>query len=143
VSLPIEEPVHKPGEAASRGMSAVLRERALWPLWVGGTVFATSLAAPFTFFAAFVMTEKIGSAGLFFSCYSIAAVTLRIVGSKLPERVGPKRVLFPAMVVIGVGLSTLVVARTPLAVAVAGVCAGLGHGYTFPILLGLLVSRAR
>ena len=34
-------------------------------------------------------------------------------------------------------------AATPSAIAVAGACAGLGHGFTFPILSGLVVERAR
>jgi MFS family permease len=106
-------------------------------------VFATCITAPFTFFATFVMTETVGSAGLFFSCYSIAAISLRILAGKVPERVGPKRVLFPAMGAVAAGLTLLVFARTPFTVGIAGVLTGLGHGYTFPILLGLLVSRAR
>lgn len=143
LSLPLREPPKHPSAEPSRGMLDAFLQRDLVPLWVAGVVFATCLAAPFTFFATFVMTEDVGSAGLFFSCYSIAAITLRIVAGKLPGRVGPKRVLLPAMVAVAMGLSVLVLARSPQHVAAAGILSGMGHGYTFPILLGLVVSRAR
>jgi MFS family permease len=143
LSLPLAEPARKNEGEAARGMLAALRQRDLVPLWVAGVAFATCIAAPFTFFAAYVMTENVGKSGLFFSCYSVAAITLRIVGGKLPKRVGAKQVLFPALGAVAAGLMLLVVARSPLTIGLAGVLSGLGHGYTFPILLGLLVSRAR
>lgn len=143
LSLPLREPPKQTSGEPARGMGEAFLQRDLLPLWIAGVVFATCLAAPFTFFATFVMTEDVGSAGLFFSCYSIAAITLRIALGKLPERLGPKRVLFPAMTMVAVGLSLLALARSSQLVAVAGVLSGLGHGYTFPILLGLVVSRAR
>jgi MFS family permease len=143
LSLPLKEPARAAGGEPPRGMMAAIKQRDLVPLWFGGVAFATCLAAPFTFFATFVMSEPIATAGLFFSCYSIAAITLRIFAGKLPERVGPKVVLLPAMVSVGLGLAVLAVARSPLTVAFAGILSGMGHGYTFPIQLGLLVSRAR
>lgn len=143
LSLPLAEPVRKPGGEPARGMLAAFRQRDLVPLWLGGTVFATCITGPFTFFATFVLQEKVGSTGLFFSCYAIAAICLRIFAGKLPERLGAKRVLFPAMAAVAAGLVILVFARTPTTIALAGILSGMGHGYTFPILLGLLVSRAR
>ena len=143
LSLPLKEPAHAKGDEPARGMLAAIKQPNLIPLWFGGVAFATCLAAPFTFFATFVMTEKIGSTGLYFSCYSLAAITLRLFFGKVPERVGPKRVLLPAMLLVGVGQATLAMAGSNVGIAIAGILSGMGHGYTFPIQLGLLVSRAR
>lgn len=143
LSLPLREPPRHATDEPARSMRAAFLEGGLRPLWTAGVVFATTIAAPFTFFAAFVADEKIGSAGLFFSCYSIAAITLRIVAGKLPERLGPKAVLFPAMGCVAAGVTLLAFARSAPLVGLAGVLGGMGHGYTFPILLGLVVSRAR
>jgi predicted MFS family arabinose efflux permease len=44
---------------------------------------------------------------------------------------------------LALGYVLLAFAATPAAIAVAGACAGLGHGFTFPILSGLVVARAR
>jgi predicted MFS family arabinose efflux permease len=41
------------------------------------------------------------------------------------------------------GLVLLAFATSRTDLAIAGVLAGAGHGYTFPILLGLVVGRAR
>jgi len=144
LSAPLKEPPRVRSDEPPRGMMAALAQPNLVPLWIGGIVFATCIAAPFTFFATFVMTEHVGaSAGLFFSCYSIAAITLRLFAGKLPEKLGPKRVLFPAMIGVAAGLAALTIAGSPWAIACAGVLSGMGHGYTFPIQLGLLVTRAR
>lgn len=144
LSTPLKEPPRAHAEEPPRGMWAALRQPDLVPLWVGGTVFATCISAHFTFFATFVMTEQVSaSPGLFFSCYSLAAISLRLFAGKLPQKLGPKRVLFPAMTAIAIGLAVLTMGRSTPAIAGAGVLLGMGHGFTFPIQLGLLVTRAR
>jgi predicted MFS family arabinose efflux permease len=108
-----------------------------------GSVFATALSAVFTFVTTFVLTTGIGSVGLFFSFYSGAAVFLRLFLGWLPDRVGPKAVLFPALALLCAGLLFLAAAARTRDIAIAGVMCGLGHGFTFPILSGLVVKRAR
>lgn len=130
-------------EPPSRGFRATLREPDLAPLWLVGTVFSIVLSAVFVFIKTFVMETGIGSVGLFFSAYSLAALGLRLGFGWLPDRVGPKRVLFPALGALALGLFSIARADDARELAAAGVLAGLGHGMTFPILFGLVVSRAR
>lgn len=141
--LPLREPARAEEGPAARGFLASARQRDLLPLWFIGGCFATVLAAIFTFLKTYVMQTHLGSMGVFFSMYTGAAVLLRLTLSWLPERVGPKRVLFPALGALALGLLLLARARTPEALLAAGVLCGLGHGYVFPILTGLVVSRAR
>ena len=75
--------------------------------------------------------------------YASAASLLRILFGSLPERLGPKRVLFPAVASMAIGYATLAGAQTSGAVLSAGILCGIGHGFTFPILAGLVVTRAR
>src|SRR5207248_2389014 len=56
---------------------------------------------------------------------------------------GPKRVLYVALALLAIGLLVLATARGDVAVGVAGTFCGLGHGYAFPIMVGLVVHRAR
>lgn len=142
LSLPLREPPAQTGEPP-RGVVAALSQRDLVPLWFVGTVFATAVCACVTFISTFVATTSIGSVGAFFAPYSISAVLLRVLLGSLPERLGPKRVLLPAMVCMAMGLGTLTLADSTAAVIVAGALCGLGHGYTFPIVLGLVLARAR
>ncbi len=143
VSVPLRDVRHPPGELPGRGFMAALTQPNLLPLWFIGLVFATALTAQFAFVKTYVLATGVGSVGLFFTAYAIAAIVLRLGFAWVPERVGPKRALVPALAMLAVGYVLLAAAATPSAILVAGACAGLGHGFTFPILSGLVVARAR
>ena len=98
--------------------------------------------APSTFLKTYVMERGTGSVGGFFAAYALTAVGLRVVLGSLPERIGPKRVLVPGFFLLAGGLGLLATDPEPLVLLLAGVLCGVGHGYGFPIVLGLVVSRA-
>jgi len=145
ISLPLHDsrPADAHGDEPSRGFRGAALQRDLLPLWFVGTVFSTALAAVFTFVKTFVLDTGIGSVGLFFSFYSTAGVVLRLFLGWLPERIGPKRALWPALGLLALGLGGLAFAHSATSVAVSGLLCGFGHGFTFPILSGLVVERAR
>ncbi len=120
-----------------------LRQRDLLPLWWITLVFSLALTAYFTFLRLYIDETGIGSVGGFFGAYAVTAVLLRLFAGWLPDRVGPKRVLYPAMVIFAAGFLLLASAESALAVAIAGVFCGAGHGYGFPILFALTFGRAR
>jgi MFS family permease len=144
LSLPLREARHEihPGQA-SRGFLGPALQADLAPIWLLGTAFATAITAPFLFLKLFVEETGIGSLGLFFSSYSAAAVSLRLGLGWLPDRAGPKRVLHPALATLAIGMLLLVGADGAGWLVVAGALCGLGHGMTFPILSGLVITRAR
>lgn len=144
-SLPLVEPrrVADASHAPPRGFAAALAQPDLLPLWLAGLAFALSIAGPFTFLKTYVMERGAGSVGGFFGPYAMAAVLVRVGLGTLPERIGPKRVLFPAFGVLIAGLVLLAAGASGPGMALAGVLCGVGHGYAFPILLGLVVARAR
>jgi predicted MFS family arabinose efflux permease len=51
--------------------------------------------------------------------------------------------LLPSLGLLCLGLALLARAATPAYVLFAGLCCGAGHGFVFPILSGLVVTRAR
>ena len=143
LSIPLPERRPEIQEGAGRaGFLAMVRHRNLRPIWFMTGSMAVVLTAYFTFLRTFVDETGIGSVGLFFATYGAAAIALRIGLGWLPERVGPKRVLFPAMASLSVGLVLLALAEANWQVGVAGVLCGIGHGFGFPILSGFVVSRA-
>ncbi len=142
LSLPLREPPRAVGERP-RGLLAAVFDRGLLPLWIGGLCFATAIGSYFGFLKTFVQGREVGAVGGFFAVYSLVAVGLRLFFGAVPERVGPKRVLGAALLSLIVGLLLLAFADTPGDLLAAGALAGLGHGWAFPILLGLVVSRAR
>jgi MFS family permease len=143
LSLPLRDRAPTPDELPNRGFFAAVVQGDLRPVWFLGTVFATALAAYFTFLKTFVMETGIGSVGGFFTAYALSAVLLRLFFAWLPERVGPKRVLFCALTLLALGLALLGRAAGNATILLAGTLCGLGHGFVFPILSALVVVRAR
>jgi MFS family permease len=119
-----------------------LLQRDLLPLWWLSLVFALSLNAYFTFLRTFVDQSGIGSVSGFFAAYAGTAMLLRVVGGWVPDRVGAKRVLYPAMVVFAAGFVVLSTASTGSSIIIAGALCGTGHAYAFPILYALSFGRA-
>ena len=141
--IPVREPVRVAEGPAARSFLTSARQPDLLPLWFIGGCFATVLASVMTFLKTYVLQTGLGSVGTFFSMYAGAAILLRLTFAWVPERVGQKRVLLPAMGAQAAGFVLLALARSPAMVLAAGVLGGLGHGYVFPILTGLVVQRAR
>ncbi len=143
LTLPLQDvPARAPETAPVGSWLGAARAAGLLPIWMVALVFGAAVAAPFTFLKTFVMATGIGSVGLFFTVYSLTAVALRIVAGSLPDRVGPKRVLVPALLAGVLGLLLLALTDSVLEMAAAGLLCGLSHGFAFPILVGMLVTRA-
>ena len=145
LSLPLRDVPIAP-EAASaprRGFFTAVRQRDLLPMWWITLVFATAIAAYFTFLRTFIDEEGFGSVGLFFGAYAAVAIALRVFAGWLPDRIGQRRVLFPALGTLAAGFVVLAQAGSAIDVFAAGALCGAGHGYAFPIIYGMVVVRAR
>ncbi len=144
LSLPLRDVHLRPGveREPSRGFRSVLTQRDLMPLWWIGTIFAIALASVFTFLKRYVDETGYGTVGGFFNAYTAVAIALRVFLGWLPDRVGPLRVLLPALGCLAAAFVVLALAEGPAEVIVAGMLFGIGHGFTFPILFGTVVTRA-
>jgi MFS family permease len=111
-------------------------------VWLLGLVFTTAISPAFVFLKTYVEQTGLGSVGGFFGCYACGAAILRVFFGWLPDRVGPRRVLIPAVGTVGAGLGLLSIADSAGALFLAGLLIGLGHGFTFPILVSLTIERA-
>lgn len=145
LSLPLHD-IPRAGveeEAPARGFWAVLYQRDLLPIWWVTLAFTLALASIFTFVKRFVDETGLASVGAFFTAYAGAAILLRLTLGWLPDRIGPKRVLLPALSMVVAGFALLAYARDSTQVIAAGALFGLGHGFTFPVLFGIVVTRAQ
>jgi MFS family permease len=145
LALPLYDAPRDPQRHAevSRGFLAMARQRNLLPIWWVAMVFSVALAAMFTFVKPFVMDSGAGTVGGFFTGYAAIAILLRLFFGWLPDRVGAVFVLIPALMILATGFFMLSRATTSAEVMAAGMLCGVGHGYTFPILFGLVVTRSR
>jgi len=122
---------------------AALAQRDLFPIWWVSFVFAMSLTAYFSFLSVFVEETGIGTVAPFFAAYAGMAIGLRLFAGWLPDRIGARAVLYPALGMVGAGFVVLATGSGVPALVAAGLLCGAGHGYTFPILFTFVVSRSR
>jgi MFS family permease len=142
LSLPLAETVTPAGNASDVSFVGSLTQRNLVPLWWMTLVFSLALSAYFTFLRTFIDETGIGTVGAFFAAYSVTAVTLRLTLGWLPDRIGAKRVLFPALTLFAMGFVLLAGATSGSTIVIAGALCGAGHGYAFPILYAMAFDRA-
>ncbi len=143
VSLPLPE-TRTAGNVPTRSFVAAVLAVDLRPLWFMGVAFSIGLAAYFTFLKTYLIAApQLGSMGLFFGTYALAAVVLRLLFGWVPERLGLARVLYPSLSCGAIGLTILAMADGPGYLIAAGIACGIGHGYSFPILSALVVTRAQ
>ena len=143
VSLRDVPSVEKHDAVPPRGLAATALQPDLVPVWFAALIFFIAFAALFSFTKTFVVTTGTGSVGSFFVAYAAMAAVLRIFLGWLPDRVGARRTLGVALSCYAAGLVVLSLADTAPRVVAAGFLCGAGHGYTFPVLVSLVVARAR
>jgi len=143
VAMPETRPPDVDGAEPPGGFGAALRHPRLMPVWLVGVIFAIALTSYFAFLKTFALAQDDSfQVSHFFTPYAIVAVVLRLFFGWIPDRLGPKRTLFPAMGTLALGAVLLAYAEGPTPVAFAGVFCGLGHGYAFPIINSMVVTRA-
>lgn len=138
-SSPLCTPVAEP----PRAWRAMLCQPNLVPLWLVTWTFFFAQAGVFAFLKTYVLATGFGTLGAFFTVYTLTAIVQRLALGWVPDRLGLIRVLVPALLAFAVGLLLLSVAGSAWQVWTAGFFCGLGHGYAFPILLGLVSRRAQ
>jgi MFS family permease len=115
--------------------------RRLWLLLGTTFMFGSAVNSVYTFLAPFAHARGGGSVGRFFMSYALTAVAVRVLTGRLPDRVGLRRVLLPALFLYAAGTLLLPHVEHSLALIAAGMMCGAGHGYAFPILNVLTVRQ--
>jgi predicted MFS family arabinose efflux permease len=131
------------GRRPRRGFWAALVQHDLLPLWWVTLFFSIGLETLFTFTRTYVADRGVGSTGLFFGVYGVAAASMRIFGGRHYDRIPQRPFMVGALVAYGVGLALLAVAGSEPILVIAAISGGLAHGAIFPILTSQVVNRAR
>ncbi|MCB9741325.1 MAG: MFS transporter [Alphaproteobacteria bacterium] len=141
--LPLPEPPKQERATQSIGDALkALRARPLWSVWLATVIFSGLVGLFFSFST--VVAERRGvpfPTGLWFT-YAGGAAAVRVIGARLPDRVGPSNMVVPALALYIIADFIAVSADSSAGFLVAGLLAGLGHGYCFPVLTSQVVSRA-
>lgn len=129
------------GEGAAPSF-ALIGDSRFVPIWAAGLGFSLSLGASYAFVEVLGRHGGLNLVGRFFSAYAISAVCLRIAFGWVPERFGLYRVLVPSMLAVSLHSLSLVIYPGALGAIVAGAFAGIGHGFSFPILSSLTAQKS-
>ncbi len=143
LALPLPESVGKIDTEPPRPFRATLLQRNLAPIWTVTWLFFVAMAGVFAFFKTYVMATGLSTVGTFWAIYTLTSVVQRLTLGWLPDRLGLQRMVTPALLFYALGLALLAVASQAWMVWLAGVGCGLGHGFGYPILLGLVTRSAR
>jgi MFS family permease len=131
------------GRRPRRGFWASLAQRNLLPVWWVTLFFSIGLETLFTFTRTYVDERQIGSTGIFFGVYGVAAAAMRILGGRHYDRIPQRPLLAWALVSYGLSLGVLAVAASVPLLVLAAILGGVAHGAVFPVLTSQVVSRAR
>lgn len=132
--LPLAETLKRGAAVSGDSFFAVLRRPKMMLVSVLAVLFGFGLAAAGNFVAPLAVERHIAFVSLYFLCYSMAAVLVRVVGGRLADRFGERRIVPYALCITGGGLLALTLVHGQLALAAAGLVAGCGHGLLYPAL---------
>jgi MFS family permease len=138
-----------PEPAVSRGKRHVpaealkaLRALSLRPVWFATFVFSSLVAIFMTFVTVTAESRGIENPANLWFTYTAGAVFVRGFGARLPDRVGATRLIVPALACYLAAMVSVAEASTQSGFVFGGLLAGIGHGYCFPVLTSLVVTRA-
>jgi len=119
-----------------------LRQRSLLPVWLASVVFAGLVAVYMAFATVTAEGRGIADPTLLWGTYALGAIGVRLAGAQLPDRVGPSRIIAPALLSYVGGVLLTAWTHDGTGFAVGGLLAGIGHGFTFPVLASQVATRS-
>ena len=131
---------HLGGWARLARTARYLLSESLRPLWWSSVAFAGGVSLMMTFASVVGEARGMDLPTATWFTYVAGAVSARLFGAKLPERVGPARLVRPSLMLYGAALITCALSSSTLGMLGAGLLAGIAHGYAFPVLTSLIVS---
>jgi MFS family permease len=134
--------VRAPGHVTFAAVRKALGARRLLPVWAATALFSGLVAVFMAFVTVTAADRGVEHPATIWLTYAGGAVVVRLVGARLPEKIGPSKVAGAALLLYGIGLALAALATTAGGFAVAGLVAGLGHGYCFPVLTAQVVDRS-
>ncbi len=135
-------PLRDPNARQRREATAAERRLGLehWLLAVTMTLAGAGFGAVITFIPTYVTSEGLGRVGVFFAAYTSTAILTRLVGAGVSDRLGRRRVIVPALLVLGVAIAWLSTVRSLPELFAAGTLFGAAQGISYPTLHAFLVD---
>jgi MFS family permease len=141
-AVPEPTGTRSPDRVTLRSALDALRRVRLAPVWTATAVFAALVAIFMSFATVTAEARGAENPSTVWLTYALGAVMVRLVGAKLPEKLGPSLVGGAALLSYALAFVVLAQATTGTHFAIAGLLGGFGHGYCFPVLMSQVVTRS-
>lgn len=105
-------------------------------------VFGLVSGAVFVFLPTYATLAGLSRIGGFYVAYSVAAIGIRLTCGRLSDRWGRRRVILPALLLMGSGTLSLVWLISPIGLLLVGMLTGMAHGLLFPTLSAYTIDLA-
>jgi MFS family permease len=142
--IPLQEPISQGKTRVKLDVRVVLRalqHPALWPTWLATIAFSSLVAVFMTFATVTAVSRGVSKPASLWLSYALGAAAVRLLGGRLPDRLGPSNMVAPALGIYIIGVFLAAEARSFQQFLTAALCAGIGHGYCFPVLTSQVVTR--
>lgn len=141
-SLAFRNIASMPREAASSGPSFLIPPVRILPPILLSLVFGLTSGAVFVFLPTYATQAGLPRIGGFYIAYSVAAIGIRLACGRLSDRWGRRRVILPALLLMGSGTLGLVWLVSPVGLLLVGMLTGMAHGLLFPALSAYAIDLA-
>ncbi len=104
-------------------------------------IIAGGLGVMLNFFADYLVMKGYRAA-YFFLTYTLTVVFVRLIGGRLPDVYGRKKVALPSLLILGVSLIMIPYISSPQMAVISSLLFSVGYGMLYPAMSSLVVDRA-
>lgn len=115
---------------------------ALWPILLPGFQFGLANTILFVFLPSFGRLIHLPRVGPFYVAFTVAAILVRVGAGHLADRVGPRRIILPALLGQMLGLALCSGLHATWLLILVGVLNGGAQGFVFPAASAMAFEAA-
>lgn len=141
-SLALRNLSSTPRETVAPGLFSFIPSTRILPPILLALIFGLTSGAVFVFLPTYATQAGLTRIGGFYVAYSVAAIGIRLTCGRLSDRWGRRRVILPALLLMGVGTLGLIWFISPVGLLLTGALTGMAHGLLFPALSAYTIDLA-
>jgi len=136
----LTEPKNEGDSTKRQGMLAILKDREMVVISLSSLINAMGFSAALVFVPTFAKSLGLANVSVFFICYSIAAVSVRIFAGDLSDSLGRKKVIIPSMLLFSLSIIGIGAVWNTAGLAAAGLVFGASHGFLYPAMISHVID---
>jgi MFS family permease len=134
------EPKNEGDSTKKQGMLAIVKDREMVVISLSTLINAMGFSAALVFVPTFAKSLGLANVSVFFICYSIAAVSVRIFAGDLSDSLGRKKVIMPSMLLFSLSIIGIGAVWNTVGLAAVGLVFGASHGFLYPAMISHVID---